>query len=768
MPAKPSPILGGFSTARSPNASDNEAVNLFVEIVETKDGKVPGWMSLMSGTDLLYDVGTGPIRPGGMLELKDTLYVCSGSEVWSISANGTKTMLGTINGTSEPVSMFQNTLQLLILDGSGAWLVPGGLPLTGGTISGGSLYAIGDTIILQAKDGGTENAFPQIKITGISNNPATSAQISFGGTTYNSATNVATTPIQPQSGIGTGLTLDVTASGTGGVAAIAVNSGGNNYANGDTGSINGAGSGASYIVTNNAAGVVTTVELTTTGAGYVTGAAQATTRGVAFPVNVGVGLTVNTNATAGPISQIATNQGGQNYAVGNVFGITGGTSNAIGEVVQVGGQGNVTSFIVVSGGAITAATTEYTQQSTDGSGQNLTLLAPQYGTFIGLVPIALPFDNPTVGCVVDGFGLAVFASQQVIAQSNQQDLSTWPALAFGVANQSPDNIVSIASLHDEAYVFKDRNSEVWANQGTSPFAFGPLTGVHIEAGCCAPFSVIKTGNDLIWLSATTQGQGIFMKASAYSPERISTQALVFELQKYTTLADCIAYARQEGQHSFYVATFPTRSVTWCYDMTSSELAGFPVWTKMATLDNGELIRHLGNAFTTWQGSLPPTSVTTDYQAQSVTMLQTNELDTTAALNGLITSFSTAVFSVWVALPDGATNSGIVFGNQQGGTKPGIQFTVQDDGFSGPQIEVQAWDAAGNPIVVAQYSFTAWANWVNVLISIDTVNQKLQVWANTITANVLIEDELTADSIVWSSSNPIGVLPATPWSLRVAQ
>ncbi len=124
--------------------------------------------------------------------------------------------------------------------------------------------------------------------------------------------------------------------------------------------------------------------------------------------------------------------------------------------------------------------------------------------------------------------------------------------------------------------------------------------------------------------------------------------------------------------------------------------------------------------------------------------------------------------MWLDIPDGALNSGIIFGNQQGGTAPGIQITMEDDGFGGPQMLVQAWDASSNPIVSASYSFTGWANWVNVLVSIDTANQKLQVFATTLTANLLVESNLTPSAITWSSSNPIGVLAATPWSLRVAQ
>jgi hypothetical protein len=766
MPPKPSPILGGFSTQRSPNAADNEAVNLAVEIIETKDGVVPGYLRGMSGLDLLYTVGNGPIR--GMLALKDTLYVVSGAEVYSVSANATKTLLGTVNGTSGPVSMFQNTQQLLILDGIGAWLVPGGFPLTGGTIQGGSLYALGDKVVLKANDGGTQSAFPEIEITAISNNPATAIALVNGGTTYTGATNVATSPIQPQAGIGTGLTLNITAV-SGQITAAAINAGGSGWAVGDTGTITGGGgSGAWFQVLTAPAGVVGSLRLLARGSGYGTATGAATATGAPFPANIGIGLAVNTSATAGPVTGLSISNGGSGYQAGNVASINGGTSDATFLITSVGGNGVVTGFNIISGGAISSAATSFSQQSTDGEGQNLTLQSPSFGSFIGLVPITMPFDNPVAGIVIDGFGLAVFLGQQVIAQSNQQDLSTWPALSFGTANQSPDNVMSIATMHDEAYIFKEKNTEIWANQGTSPFAFGPITGAHMSFGTPSPFSISKTDNELMWIARNEQGQGTILKASAYAPQLISTQALTTEIQKYATMADAIAYSREEDGHSYYVLTFPSANVTWCYDKTASELVGFPIWTKMAALSNGELIRHWGNAFTTWAGAVAATSTQTTYQAKSVTMVQTDTLETSSGLTGLVTSFSTAVFSVWVLLPDGSLNSGIVFGNQQGGVEPGIQITVEDDGFGGPQLGVKAWDASSNPIVDASYAFTAWTNWVNVLVSIDTTTNTLQVWANTLTSNQLVESELTPSAITWSSTNPIGAPAGIPWSLRVAQ
>lgn len=108
---------------------------------------------------------------------------------------------------------------------------------------------------------------------------------------------------------------------------------------------------------------------------------------------------------------------------------------------------------------------------------------------------------------------------------------------------------------------------------------------------------------------------------------------------------------------------------------------------------------------------------------------------------------------------------MVFGNQQGGTEPGIQITIQNDAAGSPQITFSAWDASSNPIVVATYDFSSWTNWVNLLVSINTATQQLQVWANSLISEHLVESELTPTAINWNSSNPIGAL-GTPWALSV--
>lgn len=761
-----SPILGGFSRSRSSNASDNIAVNLSLEIIESKDGKVPGFLFGTSGLDLIFPVGPGPIRPGGVLPLNGVLYVVSGPQVWSVTPNGVKTLAGTIGSGTTPVSMFQNKRQLMIVDGVGGWIVPGGLPFTGGTITNsGGLYAVGDTITLKSASG-TQNAFPVLLVTTVGNNPVLTFTVPNAGTTYATAANVATTNIQPQPGHGSGLTINIT-SVSGLITGSTLASGGTGYAVNDTGIVLTGSADAVYQVRTVAAGVVTAYRLINRGSSYATVAGAATSAVPGdLPVNVGTGLTVDITA-AGPITFSAVHNGGSGYVLGACGIISGGTGDATYQVTSVGPVGSVTSFSIQQGGAIDSASSSFTQKSTTGSGQNFALSSATFGAFVGLVPVTLPFANPVKGDVSDGFGLLVFLNQQNIAASAAEDLSTWDPLSFGVANQSPDNCISIAVIHDEAFVLKENNTEVWVDQGNANFAFGPITSVHIEFGCVAPFSVAKAGSELVWLSRNDEGEGIVVEAKGYSIAPISTQALVNEFQTYSNLGDAIAYARQEGQHLYYVLTFPEANVTWQYDKTSSELLGYPVWTRLAAFLNGQLNRHWGNCFTPWRGSRSPTTVTTPYNPLSVTLTSPEVLRTAAGLVGLPLSVSTLLLSLWLSIPDTGL-AGMFYSNQSddtlGTTNPGLQVKIQNDSKGTPQITIKAWDAGNAIIVSATYNFAVWTNWVNLLISIDTATNQIQVYANTLVGGALVEQHLSAASLAWSSTNPIAPSASQPWHL----
>ena len=105
------PILGSAYVARSVNAADNRMINLFPEIIP-EGGKEPAFLNRAPGLKLEVSVGLGPIR--GMWVLGGNLYVVSRDKLYKVDSAYAVTTIGTVAGTSGPVSMADNGIQLFV------------------------------------------------------------------------------------------------------------------------------------------------------------------------------------------------------------------------------------------------------------------------------------------------------------------------------------------------------------------------------------------------------------------------------------------------------------------------------------------------------------------------------------------------------------------------------------------------------------------------------------------------------------------------------
>lgn len=425
------PIFGGFYVSRSTNLADQQCNNLFPTTVDTRTGKAVGALYATPGLDLVIATGGGAIRPGGMQVFLGTLYVVNRANVFAVTYSATDgyqaMLIGAIGSNAGPVSIINNGKQLAIFDGTNGYLLPGGVPLTGGTISnGGTQYAVGDLINLIAQDG-TQNATAQVEVTTVS------------------------------------------------------------------------------------AGVVT-------------------------------GFTVVLNGAFGP-----------------------------------------------------DLPTTLSQSETSGSGDGFTLDPPTFGASVPLYMLTLPFSNPVSASYQDGFGLVVQGGSQIIWQSDLFDLSYFDPLNFSSADAQPDNIQAIAELHEEQFIFKETNIEVWINAGVAGFAFQRLAGVHIEIGCVAPASVAKAAESLVWLSQDDQGAGMVYAVEGYVPKKISTKSIDGAIQSYPTISDAVGYCYQQDGHLYYVLTFPSGNATWVFDFATS------LWHQRSTFANGLFSRHWGIAYAYFNG-----------------------------------------------------------------------------------------------------------------------------------------------------------------------
>jgi hypothetical protein len=201
-------------------------------------------------------------------------------------------------------------------------------------------------------------------------------------------------------------------------------------------------------------------------------------------------------------------------------------------------------------------------------------------------------------CYIDGFFFALVANPTTpwqINSSNLNDATTWQAVNFTIVSVFADNPNAIFENQRLLWVFGPKKIQPYQNTGDFPFPFDVIPGTLIETGLAAPRSVAKLDNSIFWLGGDERGQGIVWRANGFSPQRVSTFAIEYEIQHYATMADAVAYSYQDQGHSFYVLSFPTANTTWVYDVASGQWHERGFWdTKSSTYKRSRAAFHTFN------------------------------------------------------------------------------------------------------------------------------------------------------------------------------
>lgn len=161
---------------------------------------------------------------------------------------------------------------------------------------------------------------------------------------------------------------------------------------------------------------------------------------------------------------------------------------------------------------------------------------------------------------------------------------------YALKDSSSDNLVTLFENNRELWLVGERTTEIWYNAGGTNFSFSRVQGVAPQIGCAAVNSIARVGSQLVWLSRNEQGENQVVTNDAYNWQRLSTHAIENQIASYDVTSDALGYAYQEDGHLFYVLTFPTQDVTWCYDMTAQ------MWHQRLSWENNSYHRHRSNCF----------------------------------------------------------------------------------------------------------------------------------------------------------------------------
>ena len=411
------------------------------------------------------------------------------------------------------------------------------------------------------------------------------------------------------------------------------------------------GSGTTWTI-NQSATISTAIQMNSAAvAGVITASMSGTTltvtavtSGTIYPGQTVQGASVsgNTIVTAlgsGTVLSQSIATAGTGYAVNDTITVLGGvygSSPATYTVTAIGGSGAVSTLSQTFSGAYVSTPANAASTSSNGSGTGLTLNLT-FGTGTGNTGNYVINDSQTVSSetmyllnfsiipssdgafsggsavdIVDNYFVYNRPNTQQWAASNLLSPITY-GLSFASKFTGPDNLVSLICDHGQVYLLGETTSEVWADQGTFPFAFQRIPGSSSQHGIAAQFSLAKLGNSFAYVAKNNRGQAEIVQMNGYFPTRISTHAVENTLVNQN-VSDAIAYTYQLEGHECYVVTFPSIDLTWVYDITTQ------LWHKWLYVDNqNNFHRHRSNCAAVFQNLV----LVGDYQNGQIYSLDPN-------------------------------------------------------------------------------------------------------------------------------------------------
>jgi len=186
--------------------------------------------------------------------------------------------------------------------------------------------------------------------------------------------------------------------------------------------------------------------------------------------------------------------------------------------------------------------------------------------------------NPTVAQITDPnigtpLGCTSINSQMIydsnggISQlfnvSNVGDPTTINGLNFASAESDSSALIRAYAYKQVANMFKGDSNELWWNSGQGNPPFDRIQGGIVNVGLGAAYSIAQTPDFLFYFGNDKQVHTLTGGTGAVDTP-ISTPAMAKQFQDYAVTADAISWTMElEGQW-FYVITFPTQNITWCY------------------------------------------------------------------------------------------------------------------------------------------------------------------------------------------------------------
>lgn len=218
-----------------------------------------------------------------------------------------------------------------------------------------------------------------------------------------------------------------------------------------------------------------------------------------------------------------------------------------------------------------------------------------YSTGSSLTLLTLPFSNPQAVIYGAGYWQILAGGTQRRYRAPDIDPTTWDALAFDSASESPDPLVTIAQTGGQIWDIGTTTIEFRYPTGDAEAPFAPETGRSYRKGCKAGDSVVALDNTLIWV-----GNDNIVYRGGDVPEALSGPFLSEKIAA-TDAADIYAHGLRWQGHVFYCLTLRNQG-TWLFDLVTQQWCqwgtyGQSRWTAGVVCDGWDNLPLVGDVET---------------------------------------------------------------------------------------------------------------------------------------------------------------------------
>jgi hypothetical protein len=182
----------------------------------------------------------------------------------------------------------------------------------------------------------------------------------------------------------------------------------------------------------------------------------------------------------------------------------------------------------------------------------------------------------------DGFFMANRPNSRQWYISKQYDGTVWTPVTFASKEQFSDNLISIAASGGLIRLFGSNSIEFWSSSGSLDFPFLRTQGATTYVGVLASQSISSIEGNFFFLGTSANGDAGVYWLQGTQVTLVSSSSVHRSLSKYLTLTDAVGQCMLLDGHVFYILSFPTQMETWLYDLSMSQVLGYPVWCKLAS------------------------------------------------------------------------------------------------------------------------------------------------------------------------------------------